>query len=102
MGCARFVTCPLSCVCVGVSAVEGDGLVWVGRCAWGRCWCVYVSSLEVLWVWGGVLLFVVMVWDRVHVFVARCVVCWPGEGVPVISPLIVFFAVVDPSMVGVL
>ena len=102
MGCTRVVVWLVSCVCVGVSTVEGDGLVWVGRCASGRCRCVYVSSSKVLWVWGGVLLFVVMVWDGVYVFLARCVACWPGEGVPVISPLSVLFAVVDPYVVGVL
>ena len=48
------------------------------------------------------LLFVAMMWDGVYVLVARCVACWPGEGVPVISPLSVFFVAVDPSMVGVL
>jgi len=102
MGCSRVVVWTMSCVRVDVSAVEGDGLLWVGRCAAERCWCVYVSSSGVLWAWGGVLLFVAMVRDGVYMFVVLCVACWSGEGVPVISPLSAFFAAADPSMLGVL
>ena len=101
MGCVGFVVRSVSYVCDDVSIVEGGGLVWVGRCAGGRGWWVYVSLAWVLWVWGDVLLFVAMVWDGVYVFLARFV-AWPGEGVPVISPFSAFFAFVDPSMLCVL
>ena len=74
MGCARVVVWLVYCVCVDVSAVEGEcRVVGMGRCARGRCRCVYMFPAAMPWVWGGVFWFVVMAWDGMFVFVARCV-----------------------------
>ncbi len=74
MGCAGVVVWLVCCVCADVRAGDGIGwVVWMGRCAWGRCWCVYMFPATMPWVWGGVLWFVVWVWGVLLLCEARCV-----------------------------